>query len=78
MRQRTRQFYERMSLYTDIHMLREKEHRSIQWIANYLGLNFRTVRKYLKMNLEEYEKYAVEDRKSTRLNSSHRIQSLIT
>lgn len=58
MLQRTRQFYERMSIYTDIHLLREKEHRSIQWIANYLGLNFRTVRKYLKMSLEEYEKYA--------------------
>lgn len=56
--QRTRQFYERMSIYTDIHRLRESDHRSIQWIANYLGLNFRTVRKYLDMSLEEYEKYA--------------------
>jgi len=56
--QRTRQFYERMSIYTDIHRLRESDHRSIQWIANYLGLNFRTVRKYLNMSLEEYEKYA--------------------
>lgn len=56
--QRTRQFYERMSIYTDIHRLRESDRRSIQWIANYLGLNFRTVRKYLSMSLEEYEKYA--------------------
>ena len=58
MTQRPRQFYERMSIYTDIHRLRESDHRSIQWIANYLGLNFRTVRKYLSMSLEEYEKYA--------------------
>ena len=56
--QRTRQFYERMSIYTDIHRLRESDHRSIQWIANYLGLNFRTVRKYLNMSLEVYEKHA--------------------
>lgn len=55
---RNRQFYERMSVYTDIHRLRESGHRSIQWIANYMGLNFRTVRKYLKMSLEEYERYA--------------------
>lgn len=56
--QRTRQFYERMSIYTDIHRLRESDHRSIQWIANHVGLNFRTVRKYLNMSLEEYERYA--------------------
>lgn len=56
--QRTRQFYERMSIYTDIRRLRESDHRSIQWIANHLGLNFRTVRKYLNMSLDEYEKYA--------------------
>lgn len=55
---RNRQFYERMSVYTEIHRLRESGHRSIQWIANYMGLNFRTVRKYLKMSLEEYERYA--------------------
>ena len=55
---RNRQFYERMSVYTDIHRLRESGRRSIQWIANYMGLNFRTVRKYLKMSLEEYERYA--------------------
>ena len=58
MKQGTRQFYERMSIYTDIHRLRESDHRSIQWIANHLGLNFRTVRKYLNMSMEEYEKYA--------------------
>lgn len=55
---RNRQFYERMSVYTEIHRLRESGHLPIQWIANYMGLNFRTVRKYLKMSLEEYERYA--------------------
>ena len=58
MKQGTRQFYERMSIYTDIHRLRESDHRLIQWIANHLGLNFRTVHKYLNMSMEEYEKYA--------------------
>lgn len=67
MLQRTRHFYERMSIYTDIHMLREKERRSIQWIANHLGLNFRTVRKYLKMSLEEYERYAGQYGRKPRL-----------
>lgn len=47
-----------MSVYADIHRLKESGHRSIQWIDNYMGLNFRTVRKYLKMSLEEYERYA--------------------
>ena len=65
--QRTRQFYERMSIYTDIHRLRESDHRSIQWIANYLGLNFRTVRKYLNMSLEEYEKYAEQYGQKSRM-----------
>ena len=55
---RNRQFYERMSVYTDIHRLKVSGRRSLQWIANYMGLNFRTVRKYLKMSLEEYERYA--------------------
>ena len=64
MTQRPRQFYERMSIYTDIHRLRESDHRSIQWIANYLGFNFRTVRKYLSMSLEEYKDFIADKLRS--------------
>ncbi len=37
----------RMITYERIHHLRDVEHRSIQRIADDLGLNFRTVKKYL-------------------------------
>ena len=40
----------RMITYDKIKMLRDVEHQSIQWIADHLGLNFRTVKKYLHMD----------------------------
>ena len=42
----------RMITYERIHLLRDVEHRSIQRIADDLGLNFRTVKKYLEMSRE--------------------------
>ena len=48
----------RYIMYDTIHRLRHEEHQSIQWIADYLGINFRTVKKYLEMDLKEFEKYS--------------------
>ena len=47
----------RMITYERIHHLRDVEHRSIQRIADDLGLNFRTVKKYLGMSREEFEAF---------------------
>lgn len=47
----------RMITYERIHHLRDVEHRSIQRIADDLGLNFRTVKKYLEMSHEEFEAF---------------------
>ena len=48
----------RMITYDRIQMLRSVEHKSIQWIADHLGLNFRTVKKYLGMDRAEFEKFS--------------------
>ena len=47
----------RMITYERIHLLRDVENRSIQRIADDLGLNFRTVKKYLEMSREEFEAF---------------------
>lgn len=47
-----------MITYDRIQMLRNVEHKSIQWIADHLGLNFRTVKKYLEMDRAEFEKFS--------------------
>jgi hypothetical protein len=44
-------------MYDQIHKFRNEGHKSIQWIADYLRVNFRTVNKYLKMNRSEFEKF---------------------
>ncbi|MGI6313938.1 MAG: IS21 family transposase [Candidatus Cryptobacteroides sp.] len=48
----------RMITYDKIKMLRDVEHQSIQWIADHLGLNFRTVKKYLHMDRSEFEAFS--------------------
>lgn len=48
----------RLIMYDKIKRLYEVEHRSIRWIAKQLGINFRTVRKYLKMDHREFESYS--------------------
>ena len=48
----------RYIMYDTIHRLRHEEHKSIPWIADYLGINFRTVKKYLEMDLKEFESYS--------------------
>lgn len=48
----------RYIMYDTIHRLRHEEHQSIQWIADYLGINFRTVKKYLEMDIKEFESYS--------------------
>ena len=47
----------RMITYERIHLLRDVEHRSIRRIADDLGLNFRTVKKYLEISREEFENF---------------------
>lgn len=48
----------RMITYDKIRLLRDVEHKSIQWIADHLGLNFRTVKKYLQMDRAEFEAFS--------------------
>ncbi len=50
-------FY-RMIEYDKIHEFHDVEHKSIRWIADCLGLNFRTVRKYLGMSRDEFEEFS--------------------
>ena len=44
-------------MYYEIKRLRNDEKLSIQRIADFLGMNFRTVRKYLEMPENEFEVY---------------------
>ena len=48
----------RMMTYDKIKMLHDVEHKSIQWIADHLKLNFRTVKKYLQMDRTEFEAFS--------------------
>jgi len=45
-------------MYHDIHRLRNVEHFTIQRIADHLLLNFRTVKKFLEMTQEEFDKFS--------------------
>ncbi len=49
---------QRYIMYDTIQRLRHEEHQSIQQIAAYLGINFRTAKKYLEMDFEEFERYS--------------------
>ena len=46
-----------MITYERIHLLRDLEHRAIQRIVDDIGLNFRTVKKYLELSREEFEDF---------------------
>lgn len=46
-----------ITMYHEIHRLRDVEHFSIQRIAEHLSINFRTVKTYLDMSLEDFEHY---------------------
>lgn len=48
----------RFIMYDKIHQLHDEEHRSIRWIAEYLEVNFRTVKKYLEMNQADFQQYS--------------------
>ena len=48
----------RIIMYDKIQSLRNEEHKSIQWIADHLGVNFRTVKKYLEMTRDEFETFS--------------------
>ena len=44
-------------MYHEIKKLREVDRRSIQWIADHLKLNFRTVKKLLDMEPDAFQEY---------------------
>ncbi len=48
----------RMIEYEKIQELHNVEHKSISWIADHLGMNFRTVKKYLGMSREEFDGFS--------------------
>lgn len=50
-------------MYHEIKRLRQIEHRSIQWIADHLKLNFRTVKKLLDMEAETFQEYLKKNEK---------------
>jgi len=58
MREKDQKAQIRFIMYDQIHKFRNEEHKSIQWIADYLRVNFRTVKKYLKMSRSEFEKFS--------------------
>ena len=45
-------------MYDQIQRLRNEEHLSIQRIADRLGINFRTVKRYLEMSRSEFESFS--------------------
>ena len=48
----------RKQMYDQIQRLRNEEHLSIQRIADKLGVNFRTVKRYLEMSRSEFESFS--------------------
>lgn len=48
-------FLDYLVMYYEIKRLREEEHYSLGHIAEFLGMNFRTVKKYLSMTPDEFE-----------------------
>lgn len=54
-------------MYHEIHRLRNVEHFSIQRIADYLSINFRTAKKLLDMTEEQFDAYAEKKWSKTRL-----------
>ena len=47
--------FSRLIMYDKIKRYYEVEHRSIRWIARETKLNFRTIKKYLKMSQREFD-----------------------
>ena len=60
-------------MYHEIHRLRNVEHFTIQRIADQLSLNFRTVKKLLKMTQEEFDEFS-ENRWS---KGKHSVNSVL-
>lgn len=58
MTEKDRKALSRLIMYDKIKKLYEVEHRPIRWIARAMNLNFRTVKKYLKMDQIEFENYS--------------------
>lgn len=48
----------RCIMYDTIHRLYNVKHKSIRWIDDHLNINFRTVKKYLEMDPDEFQKYS--------------------
>jgi len=52
-----KEFYNQLIMYYEIHRFKEEEGFSISRIAEHLRMNFRTVKKYLKMSPKEFEEF---------------------
>jgi len=49
-------YLEKLLMYHEVHRL-DREGQSVSYIAKYLVMNWRTVKKYLSMSPQEYEEY---------------------
>jgi len=60
----TNHYYNQLIMYYEIHRFKDEEGFSIRRIAKYLKMDFRTIRKYLGMSQEDFERFL--DSKSER------------
>ena len=67
MTEKDKKLLDRYIMHDTIHRLHHEQHKSLRWIANHLGINFRTVKKFLNMDSGEFQKYSesITNRTST-------------
>ncbi len=58
MTEKERKLLDRYIMHDTIHKLYHEHDKSMRWIAGYLGISFRTVKKYLSMDHNEFQKYS--------------------
>jgi transposase len=58
MTEKEKKLLNRYIMHDTIHKLYHEQNKSMRWIANNLGINFRTVQKYLDMDSGEFQKYS--------------------
>ncbi len=58
MTEKDKKSLDRYIMHDTIHKLYHVQHKSLRWIAVHLGINFRTVKKFLDMDSGEFQKYS--------------------